>query len=217
MEHERWRQIARTLHFAVRLPVRLYHCAEPLLFLPEAYDPVWPLLSCGGEPSAWPVEPNSSMVQYVTGRTGERYICQFPEAAYALCIGPFCLSGLHDKELTRQLKIYFASVKDREAVRAAIRSLKLLSEDCFFYTGQLLQMLCTAPDPPHAITAQFLPPESVNSMDALYRHPPFFLEREITQCIAEQDEKNALTILSEINRLQRASLSGEPLRSLKTR
>ena len=215
MKNEQWLQVTRIFHYAVRLPVRLYHRDKQLLALPEAYDPVWNLLSCGGEPASWPVSANSTAVQYIVGRTGERYICQFSDDSYALCIGPFCVDALHDKDLNRQLKIYFASVKDRESVRAGIRSLQSLSEDCFFYTGQLVQALYSAPAPPYAISVQSLPPDEMQSPDTLYRHPPFFLEREITQCIAEQDEKSALGILTEINRLHRANLSDEPLRSLK--
>jgi YesN/AraC family two-component response regulator len=215
MEHERWLQSARILHYAVRLPVRLYREAELQLSLPDPVDPVWNSFSCGGAPASWPVEPNCSTAQYVTGRTGERYICHLPEDAYALCVGPFCMDSLNDKELNRLLKIYVSSVRDRDAVRAAIQSLKRLSEDCFFYTGQLLQMLFNAFAPQSPIAAQSFAPESMQSADALYRHPPYFLEREVSQCIADQDEKNALSILSEINRLQRANLSDVPLRSLK--
>jgi AraC-like DNA-binding protein len=215
MKHEQWLQVTRILHYAVRLPVILYYRNEKLLVFPEVYNPVWNLLSCGGPPDSWPAESSSSTVQYILGRTGERYICLFSEGDYALSIGPFCTDALHDKDLNRQLRIYFASVKDREAVRAAVRSLQCLSEDSFFYMGQLVQTLCSPPAPPHAIAAQSLPPDLMQSSDALYRHPPFFLEREITQCIAEQDEKSALNILGEINRLHRANLSDEPLRSLK--
>jgi len=215
MEHERWLQSARILHYAVRLPVRLYRQAELQLSLPDLVEPVWNSFSCGGAPASWPVEPNCSTAQYVTGRTGERYICHLLEDAYALCVGPFCMDSLNDKELNRLLKIYVSSVRDRDSVRAAIQSLKRLSEDCFFYTGQLLQMLFNAFAPPSPIAAQPFAPESIPSADALYRHPPYFLEREVSQCIADQDEKNALSILSEINRLQRANLSDVPLRSLK--
>ena len=215
MKHEPWLQIARSLHYSVRLPVRLYRQDEKLLSLPERYDAVWDVLTCGGNPSDWPVTRDSSLAQYVNGRTGERYVCQFMQDTYTLCVGPFCTNNLHDKELTRQLKIYFASVRDREAVRAGIRSLTCLSEDSFFYLGQLMQMLLNVPDPPHAAAAEAPFPDDPLSTDALYRHPPFFLEREVSQYIAEQDEKNALNILSEINRLHRANLSDEPLRSLK--
>ena len=215
MWNEQWMQIARVLHFAVRLPIRLYDRDEELLALPETHDPVWELLSCGGPPSTWPADRQSANVQYILGRTGERYICQFPGEGCAICIGPFCTDALHDKDLNRQLKIYFASVKDREAVRAGIRALPMLSEDSFFYTGQLLPILCGAQVPPEGSQQGGLPPVGSQSSDTLYRHPPYFLEREITQSIAEQDEKSALTILSAINRLHRANLSDEPLRSLK--
>ncbi len=215
MKYDRWLQAARILHYAVGLPVRLFQGEELLLKLPDRCDPVWELLSCGGPPASWPLQPNSSTVQYVTGRTGERYICLLFEETCALCIGPLCMDGLHDKELNRLLKIYFSSVKDRDAVRAGILSLKRLSEDCFFYTGQLLQMVFSPPASQQMIAAESFPMDSILSADTLYRHPPYFLEREISQCIADQDEKNALGILSEINRLHRANLSDEPLRSLK--
>ena len=215
MEDERWLQTANILHHAVRLPVRLFHHADILLSLPDGHDPVWDRLTCGGDPETWPIHSNRSSVQYVLGRTGERYICQFAETAYTLCIGPFVLDTLQDRELNRQLRIYFPLVKDREQVRTAILSLKRLSEDCFFYTGQLLQMLCGTVESAQGGTLQSIPADPGPVPDELYRHPPYFLEREVSQCIAEQDEKSALTILSEINRLRRANLSNEPLRSLK--
>jgi AraC-like DNA-binding protein len=215
MKYERWMQAARTLHYAVRLPIRLFHAENRLLALPDPYPPAWELLACGAAPSSWMVSAGNSTVQYIIGRTGERYVCQFLEDACTIVIGPFCMDSLHDRELNRQLKIYFASMKDREAVRAAVLSLERLSEDRFFYTGQLLQTLTAAAVPGNDIAAQGFASDGSPSADELYRHPPFFLEREISQCIAEQDEKNALNILSEINRLHRANLSDEPLRSLK--
>lgn len=215
MEHERWLQATNTLYHALALPVRLLYEGAVLLSLPEPANPVWEQLTCGGAPETWPVRPNRATVQYVLGRTGERYICQFSEAGYALCIGPFCIDTLHDKELNRQLRIYFASVKARETIRAAVLALKRLSEDCCFYTGQLLQLLCGTLELQKQSAAQSMPWDLGQPADELYRHPPYFLEREISQCIAEQDEKNALAILSEINRLNRANLSDEPLRSLK--
>lgn len=215
MEHERWLKAANILHHATSLPVRLFVQTELLLSLPDGHDPLWNRLTCGGAPAAWPADPNRSTAQYILGRTGERYICQFAQPAYALCIGPFCIDTLHDKELNRQLRIYVSSVKERAAVRTAITALKRLSEDCFFYTGQLVQMVCGTLETPQAFAAQDMPADAGQAVDELYRHPPYFLEREVSQCIAEQDEKNALAILGEINRLQRADLSDDPLRSLK--
>ena len=215
MEHERWPQVANVLYHAVRLPVRLYRDSKLLLSLPVACPPVWSLLTCGGAPEIWPVRQNRSTVQYVLGRTGERYICQFADSAYVLCIGPFRMDTLRDKELNRQLRIYFPSVKEREIVRTAVLSLKQVSEDRFFYTGQLLQLLCGATEAVPDLTVQPLPADPGPAADELYRHPPYFLEREVSQCIAEQDENNAIAILAEINRLHRANLSDEPLRSLK--
>ncbi len=215
MSYEAWLQIAHMLHFAIRLPIRVYDQDQPLLTLPETQDPIWALLRCGGPPSTWPADRQSTTVQYILGRTGERYICQFPGNDLSLCIGPFSTNTPLDKDLNRQLRIYFASVKDREAVRGSIRMLPTLSEDSFFYIGQLLPILQGAQVPPQTSSQTGIPADGVQTSDTLYRHPPYFLEREITQSIADQDEKNALTVLSSINRLHRANLADDPLRSLK--
>ncbi|MBE0600788.1 MAG: hypothetical protein IH607_03310, partial [Firmicutes bacterium] len=114
MWNEHWQQTVRILHFAIRLPIRLYHQDALVLALPETRDPAWALLSCGSVPTTWPAERQSATTQYIQGRTSERYVCQFIGDDYALCIGPFCTETIHDKDLNRQLRIYFASVKDRE-------------------------------------------------------------------------------------------------------
>ena len=215
MEHERWLQATHILYHSLNLPVRLFAQSQLLLSLPDVRTPDWDLLTCGGAPATWPVRQNNANVQYVLGRTGERYICQFTETGYALCIGPFSMDSLHDKELNRQLRIYVEAVKLRETVRATILSLDRVSEDRCFYTGQLLQLLCSTLDEPTVHPVQAMPTEPSQTADELYRHPPYFLEREVSHYIAEQDEKNALATLGEINRLHRANLSDEPLRSLK--
>lgn len=48
-----------------------------------------------------------------------------------------------------------------------------------------------------------------------FAHSPYYLEMELTQRMAALDEEGALRTLGEINRLQRAALSQDPLRSLK--
>lgn len=48
-----------------------------------------------------------------------------------------------------------------------------------------------------------------------FTHPPYYLELELTQRISLLDEAGALKTLGEINRAQRATLSDNPLRSLK--
>lgn len=48
-----------------------------------------------------------------------------------------------------------------------------------------------------------------------YIHPPYELERKLVQSMQKMDIENSLSILKEINLLERAQLSKQPLNSLK--
>ena len=50
---------------------------------------------------------------------------------------------------------------------------------------------------------------------SMFQHPPYFFEQEITRQIIAGDREHAMQLLSELNRLTRATLADHPLRSLK--
>lgn len=58
-------------------------------------------------------------------------------------------------------------------------------------------------------------PDLRNSMSSFFTHPPYFLEQELALAIKQGHRESALGALQEINRLQRAQVAGDPLRSLK--
>jgi AraC-type DNA-binding domain-containing proteins len=57
--------------------------------------------------------------------------------------------------------------------------------------------------------------ERINNRNLSYQHPPYVLERKLITCIQHMDESSSVKILDQINKLERASLSDLPLRSLK--
>jgi AraC-like DNA-binding protein len=214
MDREEFLQSARMMHYAIRLPVRLYEKEELVLDLPGGPEAPT-LLTCSGGPGTWAAFSNRPKPQYVIGKTGERSICYLPDKVYALIIGPFYGDNTDERELDRMLQMRYASVKERDTMRACLKALPRLSEDNFYYTGRLLLKVFAPQDPKQSVGSPAIPSPDDGTLEELYRHPPYFLEREISRCIAEQDEPGALSVLNEVNRLERATLANDPLRSLK--
>src|SRR5699024_10734439 len=51
--------------------------------------------------------------------------------------------------------------------------------------------------------------------ESFYTHPSYRLEKELLYWLTQLNEEKALFTMSEINQLERATLSNNPLRSLK--
>ncbi len=58
-------------------------------------------------------------------------------------------------------------------------------------------------------------PERARNLERRYVHPPYLLERRLGERLAAGDCEGALALLAETNRLARARLAGDSLRSLK--
>lgn len=55
----------------------------------------------------------------------------------------------------------------------------------------------------------------INNREALFHHPPYFLEQELLSKIKSANLNDTMTVLSEINSLKRTRLSKDVLRSVK--
>jgi AraC-like DNA-binding protein len=60
-----------------------------------------------------------------------------------------------------------------------------------------------------------LAPERARNLERRYVHPPYILERRLGERLASGDFEGALALLEETNRMTRARLAGDRLRSLK--
>ncbi len=214
--------LIRLFHHATRLPIAIYDGEQCVLSLPESIKSTAELLE--GENPLSILNPSlhqAETSQYLSNDYQEQYIF-FELSGVSLLCGPFTLKPFTDGEIQRLIRALKLPLSKREQFSAHVKSLPLLTEDNYFYAGKLLEKLfaggeqISAPSP--VLTPDVGKPYFVKTYEnrmAQFQHPPYFLEQEEVRLIRHGDRGNALTVLSEINRLKRATLARDPLRSLK--
>jgi len=216
--------MARILFAALRLPVSLYESERCVLSLPAHASCAARLLEKDGP------------LECLRFNRGQRYAPQFLESPYgekylyfefgadrALLLGAFVTEATEGKDVYGLIRALRLPIGVYQPLLRYYRSLPVIDESRFFYTGQLLEMLFAGgqavpfPRPSEADgrVERLRFQNTYENRIRLFSHPPFFLEQEITRQITNGDRKNALRILAEINTLPRATLARDPVRSLK--
>ena len=219
-------QRARYAHYTTRLPVFWYRFGTLVSALPEQTALTGLLL---GEENA----PLSGLrldhaldggVLPVENAYAERFFyLPLGEGQLLLC-GPYCPDAFSQGDVLRLIRSLRLPLDRRELLSAHYAALPRFSEMNAYYTGLFLQRT-------FADEAGGPPAESVLPSDeelakrydqnayrnrmAMFQHPPYFFEQEITRQIIEGDREHAMQMLAELNRLTRATLADDPLRSLK--
>lgn len=210
-------------HHAARLPITIFDGRQCVLSLPESIKSAAELLEGKSSLSILNPSPHQTETsQYLCNDYQEQFIYfDLGNGASLLC-GPFSLKPFTDGEIQRLIRALKLPLNKREQFTAHVKSLPLLTEDNYFYAGKLLEKLFAAEEHLPASSPDVSPdvgkPYFVKTYEnrmAQFQHPPYFLEQEEVRLIRHGDRENALTVLSEINRLKRATLARDPLRSLK--
>lgn len=215
--------LTRLFHHAARLPVAIYDGLQCVLSLPESIKSAAELLEGKSSLSILNPSPHQAeTAQYLCNDYQEQYIYFEPSGVGSLLCGPFTLKPFTDGEIMQLIRALKLPLSKREQFTAHLKSLKLLTEDNYFYAGKLLEKLFSGaeqlPVPSPALSPDVGKPYFVKTYEnrmAQFQHPPYFLEQEEVRLIRHGDRENALKVLSEINRLKRATLARDPLRSLK--
>lgn len=213
-------QSLRQLSYACQIQAGLYHQGELVYAIPEVR---WsaslllhgrdPLTALSPLPGLW------DSAQTLQNPQGEQYLYYALNASSALLLGPWMTKPSEDQRLLRLAR----QLMDDPAVEAQLldhyHSLPQLDADNVFYLAQLVVRLFEGqrqddtdyfPD----VRKLYLM-NSIQNQMTMFRHPPFFLEQELGHGIQHGNQHKALDALSEINRLTRATLAHDPLRSLK--
>ncbi len=215
--------LAKLFHHATRLPMAIYDGENRLLSLPEDIKNAAALME-GKTPLAilMPSPQQALTAQYLSNVYQEQFIYFETESGTLLLCGPFVIMTPTDGEIQRLIRTLKLPLNKREVFSSHLKSLPLLSEDNYFYAGKLLERLFSGgekmPGPSPALMPDMNKPyfeQTYENRMAQFQHPPYFLEQEEVHLIKQGDRENALKILSEINRLKRATLAKDPLRSLK--
>lgn len=215
--------LTRLFHHAARLPIAFYDGQQSILTLPESINSAAELLEGKSPLSILNPSPHQAETpQYLCNDYQEQYIYFELGGGASLLCGPFTLKPFADGEIQRLIRALKLPLNKREQFSAHVKSLQLLTEDNYFYAGKLLEKLYASgeqlPAPSPILSPDVGKPYFVKTYEnrmAQFQHPPYFLEQEEVRLIRHGDRENALTVLSEINRLKRATLARDPLRSLK--
>ncbi|MEA4927766.1 MAG: helix-turn-helix transcriptional regulator [Candidatus Limiplasma sp.] len=226
MEENELAQRARYIHYTTRLPVFWLRDGSLVNALPHAIqlagtllnDPTAPLTGLKIDRAA------QGGVAPVENAYAERFFyAPLGEGTLLLC-GPYCPEPFTDGDVQRLIRSLRLPLDKREQLHAYYAGLPRLNDMHAYYTGLFLQRTLTdASAQPGA--AEGLPSDeelarrfeqnAYRNRMAMYQHPPYFFEQEITRQIIGGDREQAMQTLAELNRLTRATLADNPLRSLK--
>ena len=216
-------ELMKIFHYSTQLPVFSVERGEITFALPAfpvtaesvfEQEPGLPL-SFDNQPAA---------VQYIATPYNEQFlIYPLSESAF-VASGPFLTEPMSGKAIVEMIKTKQISLKKKQALDEHYGSVRQLTSQAYYYSGQLMQKLF------RNATAEALPyaqPSSAGTrIDAFYQniykdrkktfaHPPYFLEKKVAGFVRTGNLKGALDTIREINRLERAVLAEDQLRSLK--
>lgn len=215
--------LVRMLHYATEMPLALYRDGVRTLSYPAAPPSASAILG-GADPlaSIQISENQPGNPQYVSNQYEERFIYCALDSCRALLLGAFLPGSVGRNAIYQMLRVQHLPVSMFETLEAHYRSLPQVAETRHFYLGRLLSLVCAIPSPAaglHASSDVGIGPvvfqNTYENRMQQFSHPPYFLEQELVRHITHGDRRNAVRILSEINALSRATLSRDPLRSVR--
>ena len=226
MEENELAQRARYVHYTARIPVFWYRGQKLVAALPEAPALTGALL---GEENA----PLSGLrldayagggALPVENAYEERFFClRLNEDSLVLC-GPYCADSFATNDVDRLIRSLRLPLQKREQLAAHYAAIPRFSDMHTYYIGMFLERTFLSESGLTAVQAVLPSDEELarrfyqntfrNRMH-MFQHPPYFFEQEITRQIIAGDREQAMQLLTELNRLTRATLADDPLRSLK--
>jgi len=219
-------QRARYFHYTTRLPVFWYRDGLLVATLPDSVSLAGRVLGESNAPiGGIRLEPaQEGGVLPIENAYAERFLCLFAGEGQVLVCGPYCAESFRQADVLKLIRSLRLDLSKRESLMAHYAALPRFSEMNGYYTSIFLQKtFLDAEVPPAAqvslpsdeeLSQRFYQNAYRNRM-AMFQHPPYFFEQEITRQIIEGDREHAMQLLAELNRLTRATLADNPLRSLK--
>ncbi len=213
---EAYNNFAEFLSNGLRLPVTISEDGSERLL-----NTVSTLLSCSAEQI--PRVRQSGQVQYLRNAYYECFIYAWLLHGRELWVGPFLTSAVTENMVSELIRAHKLSIRNKSKLFEHYASLPLLSDDQYFYAGQILHNILRN-------EAEFydLPKVEIKKADPVvsarreaeqrltfFEHSPYFMELEMTRLVTMGDLDNALKTMNKINTFSRARLANEPLRSIK--
>lgn len=209
----------RMLQQALRLQAALYWQGGLGYALPEARqsaslllrdeDPLAALRGDGGQPPEGMVE----------NQVGEGFLLLGSPEGWTLLLGPYLREPVNPQRIRRQARQWEKRPGPQAQLLKHLKALPRLNDDSLHAILTLARESFGIQQQPEADAFPNLQRLYVmNRMDnrmSLFQHPPYFLEQELSRQVQRHNKQRALDVLQQINRLARATVARDPLRSLK--
>lgn len=228
MEHSYFQNILlekiELFNYFSNLPIRLYSNNVLAGYFPESFPSVKQLLGHHENFSDLIFSENQYFTcQYISNGYYEYFIVLELNPIFLIIVGPFLDEEMYDAKLSTLIKRHALPIKMKSKLQDYFSKLAMIDNTKCFYINKLLMTLFTdhLDAPPKEIhsSEQSIPENyfvtTYKNRLTMFQHPPYFLEQVIIKLIKSGTKANASQILSEINSLNRAKLSDNPLRSLK--
>jgi len=212
------------LYYFARVPVSLYSNNSPVVQFPEKPLSMDVLLKNQSEFPSIIFSKNQILTcQFVINDYFECYIVFELNETDLILIGPFLDEEMYDAKFSTLIKKNSLPIKLKNKLVDYFAKLQVLDNTRRFYINKLLNYLfpddsnihVDQPASTHASVPENYFVTTYKNRMSMFQHPPYFLEQVIIKMIKNGTKSNARQILSEINSLNRAKLSDDPLRSLK--
>lgn len=213
----------RILAHALEIPLRLYRYGRCHYAHPKAARTIAEVL----EMDDWsggtrPAKNQLGAAQYLVNPLGESYIFFALPLEDELWIGPVLRHAVSEHRISEIIRRNGLPLRKKSAIVEHFAQLNLVDEDHLYHVGKLAELLvgATAHHPsleniPETAAPIFSARKSIWEGAALFEHPPYFMELEMTRLVTSGDLKSALGMMSHINTFNRAVLAKDPVRSLK--
>lgn len=226
MEESDLAQRTRFFYYTTRLPVFWYEHGDRISSLPPEPAVTGSLLAEDNVPLAglrWESVPTGTVLP-LENSYAERFLCLRLDERQLLLCGPYCADTFTSLDVPRLIRTLRLPLDRREPLTAHYATLPRFSEMNVYYVSLFLQhtflenaatptLQAALPDD-EELAQRFYQNAYRNRM-SLFQHPPTFFEQEITRQIIAGNREHAMELLAELNRLTRATLAENPLRSLK--
>ncbi|HHW66388.1 MAG: two-component system, response regulator YesN [Epulopiscium sp.] len=216
------------IYYFTQVPVSLYSNNSPVVQFPEKPLSMDALLKNECEfPNIIFSRNQTFTCQFITNDYYECFIVYELNDTDVIIIGPFLDEEMYDAKLSTLIKKNTLSIKLKHKLMDYFSKLQILDHTKRFYINKLLNYLFPDDSSIHleqntstdtsektSVPENYFVTTYKNRL-SMFEHPPYYLEQVIVKHIKNGIKPNARHILSEINSLNRAKLSDDPLRSLK--
>ncbi|MGE5631110.1 MAG: helix-turn-helix transcriptional regulator [Caulobacteraceae bacterium] len=218
----------RTFHHATLMPVILVEDNKSAYSLPENITYISSIIK-----DAYTIEDLLALSTghydiiksyYYKNNYDECFIILHMKENRHIVAGPILNEKIHEGMINNIIRLNKLPIKIKNRLVNYFDNLLVIDTNRCYYCGKLLEYFFSSPLSDNAKADYskehiFIPEEyfteTIKNREALFHHPPYFLEQELLSKIKSGNLNETMAILGEINSLKRTRLSKDALRSVK--